>query len=79
MERNGTKHRSSLYPHSMKAYSGKRGTVPLILNLDTGGERSTSRPGRFSPAEQHPYSLNKKLGGPQSTSWWDADGNNRDN
>jgi hypothetical protein len=33
---------------------GCGGTVPLILNLGTGSERSVSRPVRFIPGEKAP-------------------------
>jgi len=34
--------------HHMKAYGGRRGRAPLILNLDSRGEWSTPLPGHFT-------------------------------
>ena len=48
----------------MKAYTDGRRTAPLILTLGTsGGERSTSWPGRFTAWGEPRY---ERLGGPQS-------------
>jgi hypothetical protein len=44
---------------------------PHILDLGTivlGGERSTSRPGRFTPGERSPGTLDRRLNGPQNRS-----------
>ena len=51
--------------HSIKAYRGRRGIAPLILNIGTKWKSSTSRPGRFTTGKQPQYSLNRTLDGHQ--------------
>jgi len=46
-----------------------RGGIGRIINLGAnGGEWSASRPGRFTPGNERKYSLDRKVGGPQSRS-----------
>jgi len=53
------------------------GIAPRILNLGNGGgEWSASHPGRFYPrGKSLPYSLDRRLGGPQNRSWRGGEGN----
>jgi hypothetical protein len=57
----------------MKTYGGVEVYIHAFLSsaID-GGELSASRPGRFTPEEipPPPYSLDRRLGGPQSHSFY---------
>jgi len=53
---------------TMKAQRGSPGRVPLILNLGTRCEWTTSRPDRFNPGKELGYQLHRRLGGPQGHS-----------
>jgi hypothetical protein len=55
--------------HAMKAYGGRRGIAPLILNLSVdGGEWLSSHLGQFTTRKELRYPLNRRLGGPWSQS-----------
>jgi hypothetical protein len=49
----------------MKAYRGSKGISPLTLN-PSGGERSISHAGRFTPTKGGQCPLNRRLCGPQN-------------
>jgi len=57
--------------HTMEAYRGSERPPPLILNLNIRGERSTSRPGRFTPlpsGKKFRHPLNRWVDGLRSRS-----------
>ena len=45
--------------HATMAYSESRGIAPIIFN--TGGELSVSRPGRFTPQQRIPVSIQREV------------------
>jgi len=54
---------------TIKAYDGRKGIAPLILNLaPDGDEWSTSCPCHFIPEKEPRYPRSTKMGGPQSQS-----------
>jgi len=57
--------------HAMEEYWRSRDELQFRLFLTStldGGERSTSRPGRFTPLIELRYALDRRLGGPQRRS-----------
>jgi hypothetical protein len=55
--------------HTMKAYMGRRGTTPLILNLGTRCRQVVNfMPWPCTPRKEPWYLLNRRLGKPQSQS-----------
>jgi len=60
--------------YAMKAYRGRRGIAPLILNLSVdGGKWLSSHLGHFTPRKEPWYPLNRRLGGPWSWSGHSGD------
>lgn len=55
--------------HAMKAYRGRRGTAPIILNLSTsGGQWSTSHWDCFTSRKEPWHPLSSRMGGPHTQS-----------
>ena len=54
---------------AMKAYGGREGIAPFILNVSTGSDLSVSRPGHFNPRKGSPgYLINTRRIGLQRRS-----------
>ena len=56
--------------HTIKAYTGSRGTAPPILTSAlNGGDRSTYRPGGFTPKKEPPLHTEHEYGCAPQMGW----------